>query len=119
VDARIGTAQVLAANLADGFSSDVPQDRKRAEKLLLEALERDANRSMAHAAMGLLRRAEDRLAEARAELETAIALNRNNAWATRQLAQVFMLGGQPEPCIPIAEKAIKLNPRDGIAYMNL
>jgi adenylate cyclase len=119
VDARIGTAQVLAANLADGFSSDVPQDRKRAEKLLLEALERDANRSMPHAIMGLLRRTEDRLAEARAELETAIALNRNNAWAIRQLGQTFMLGGQPEPCIPNAEKAIKLNPRDGLAFMAL
>jgi adenylate cyclase len=119
VDARIGASLVLALNLADGFSSSVQKDEERAETLLLEALERDANRSMAHAAMGLLRRAEDRLAEARAELETAIALNRNNAWATRQLAQVFMLGGQPEPCIPIAEKAIKLNPRDGIAYMNL
>jgi tetratricopeptide (TPR) repeat protein len=69
--------------------------------------------------MGLLRRTEDRLAEARAELETAIALDRNNAWAIRQLGQTFMLGGQPEPCIPNAEKAIKLNPRDGSAYMAL
>src|SRR5689334_23968540 len=82
-------------------------------------LERDANRSMAHTVMGMLRRTEDRLAEARAELETAIALNRNNAWAIRQLGQTFMLGGQPEPCIPNAEKAIKLNPRDGSAYMAL
>jgi len=39
---------------------------------LRDALERDANRSMAHAAMGLLRRTEDRQAEAQAELETAI-----------------------------------------------
>jgi adenylate cyclase len=119
VDARIGTALVLTANLADGFSSDVQQDKMRAEELLLEALERDANRSMAHAVIGFLRRTEDRLAEARAELETAIALNRNNAWAIRQLGQTFMLGGQPEPCIPNAEKAIKLNPRDGLAFMAL
>jgi adenylate cyclase len=119
IDARIGAALVLAANLGDGFSSDVQQDKNRAEKLLLEALERDANRSMPHAVMGLLRRTEDRLAEARAELETAIALNRNNAWAIRQLGQVFMLGGQPELCIPNAEKAIKLNPRDGFAFMAL
>ena len=103
IDARIGAALVLAANLADGFSSDVQQDKKRAEKLLLEALERDANRSMPHAVMGLLRRTEDRLAEARAELETAIALNRNNAWAIRQLGQTLMLG--------VSQSRVFLTPR--------
>jgi adenylate cyclase len=119
VDARIGAALVLAADLVDGLSTSVQQDQERAEKLLREALEWDANRSMAHATMGLLRRAEDRMAEARAELETAIALNRNNAWAISQLGITLMLGGQPEPCIPNAEKAIRLNPRSGLAYMVL
>ena len=119
VDARIGIALVLAGRLADGFSSSVNEDEERAEKLLRDALERDANRSMAHAAMGLLRRTEDRQAEAQAELETAIALDRNNAWAIRQLGITFMLTGRPEPCIPYVEKALRLNPRDGSAYMNL
>jgi adenylate cyclase len=119
VDARIGIALVLAGRLADGVSSSVREDTARAEKLLREALERDANRSMAHGAMGLLRRAEDRQAEAQAELETAIALDRNNAWALRQLGVTFMLTGRPEPCIPYVEKALRLNPRDGWAYMNL
>jgi len=30
-----------------------------------------------------------------------------------------MLTGRPEPCIPYVEKALRLNPRDGSAYMNL
>jgi len=87
--------------------------------LLREALDRDANRSMAHAAMGFLRRAEYRHAEAQAEFETAIAFDRNNAWAVRQLGNVFMFTGRPEPCIASAEKAIKLSPRDGFTYMML
>jgi adenylate cyclase len=119
IDARVGIALGLAANLLDGFSSSVREDTERAEKLLREALERDANRSMAHFAMGLLRRAEDRQAEAQAELETAIALDRNNAPAFRHLGATLMFTGQPEACIPNTEKALKLNPRDGFAYMIL
>jgi TolB-like protein/Tfp pilus assembly protein PilF len=118
IDARIGIA-LLLTNGPDGSRTFVLEDRERAEKLLREALELDANRSMAHAAMGLLRRTEDRQAEAQAELETAIALDRNNAWAIRQLGITFMLTGRPEPCIPYVEKALRLNPRDGSAYMNL
>jgi len=30
-----------------------------------------------------------------------------------------MLTGQPGPCIAYVEKALKLNPREGFAYMNL
>jgi TolB-like protein/class 3 adenylate cyclase/Flp pilus assembly protein TadD len=119
VDARIGIALVLAGNLLEGFSSSVREDEEHAEKLLREALARDANRSMAHAAMGQLRRAQDRQAEAQAELETAIALDRNNSWAIRQLGVAFMLTGRPESCIPYVEKSLRLNPRDGVAYMNL
>jgi len=119
VDARIGVALVLAGNLVNGHSSSVHEDQARAEKLLLEALERDVNRSMVHGAMGLLRQAEDRQAEVQAELETAIALDRNNAWAVRQLAVMFMFTGQPESCIGHIQRALKLDPRDGQAYMIL
>jgi len=119
VDARVGVALVLAGNLVNGYSSSVHEDQARAEKLLLEALERDVNRSMVHGAMGLLRQAEDRQAEVQAELETAIALDRNNSWAVRQLAVMFMFTGQPESCIGHIQRALKLDPRDGQAYMIL
>jgi adenylate cyclase len=118
IDARIGIA-LLLTNGPDGSRTFVLEDRERAEKLLREALELDANRSMAHAAMGQLRKVEDRQAEAQAEFETAIALDRNNAWAIQQLATTFMLGGQPEPCMVYAEKALKLSPRDSFAYLAL
>jgi adenylate cyclase len=118
IDARIGIA-LLLTNGPDGSRTFVLEDRERAEKLLREALELDANRSMAHGAMGQLRKVEDRQAEAQAEFETAIALDRNNAWAIQQLATTFMLGGQPEPCMVYAEKALKLSPRDSFAYLAL
>jgi adenylate cyclase len=115
IDARIGIGLVLAANVGNGFSNSVEADKKRAEELLVEAIQRDPNRSMAHAAIGLLRTLQDRQAEALVEYRTAVALDPNNAWALRRLGQTFMFMGEPEPCVPYIEKA--LNP--GVWYVHL
>jgi adenylate cyclase len=112
VDARIGLATSLLGNISGGWSSSAQQDQARAERLLLEALERDTNRSMAHIAMGILRRMQNRLSESKMEFETAIALDRSNARAIFQLGQTMVWLGQPEAGIPLLEKAIRLNPHD-------
>jgi tetratricopeptide (TPR) repeat protein len=62
--------------------------------------------------MGHLRRSQNRLIEARTELETAIALDRNNARAFFQLGITLMYLGQPEAAIPHFEKSMRLSPRD-------
>jgi tetratricopeptide (TPR) repeat protein len=92
------------------WSKSVQQDQARAEQLLVEALERDANSSMAHDTMGELRRFQNRLAEAQIEFETAIALDRNNADAFFHLGMNTMFLGRPEAAIPYIEKAIRLDP---------
>jgi adenylate cyclase len=112
VDAKIGLATVLAANLLDQWSNSVQEDEARVEQLLLEALEDDPNRSMGRLARGRLRRFQARLNEARTELETAIALDRNNWAAFYQLAGVVLSLGEPAAAIPLFEKAIGLNRRD-------
>jgi adenylate cyclase len=112
IEARIGTARVLIGMVADSFSSSVQQDKARAEQLLLEALDRDAHRCMAHAAMGLLRRLQNRHSESRVELEIAIALDPNNSFAVRQMGQTLMFLGHPDAAVPYLEKAIRLSPRD-------
>jgi hypothetical protein len=75
VDARIGLATVLVTIVASGWSSSIKEDEARAEQLLVDALGRDPNGSMAHYAMGLLRIAENRLAEAYTETEAAVAVD--------------------------------------------
>ena len=110
-DARIGLATALGRSVADGWSKAVQQDVARGEQLLLEALA-DTNSASAHAEMGRLRRLQNRLAEAKVELETAIALDRNLVGALRQLGQTMMYLGQPEAGIPYIEKALLLSPRD-------
>jgi tetratricopeptide (TPR) repeat protein len=100
----------------DGWSGSFQQVEARAEELLLEALERDADRPMAHYGMALLRRIQNRLTEAQIELETVIALDRNNAYAYRQLGMTLMYLGQPEAAIPQVEKSIRLSPRERGVY---
>jgi TolB-like protein/class 3 adenylate cyclase/tetratricopeptide (TPR) repeat protein len=112
VEARVDLASVLGGRLADGWSNSRQQDPARAELLLREALERDANRSTAHFAMGVLRRMQNRLPEAPAEFETAIALNRNDARAFYQLGVTLMFLGRPEEGIPHLKRAIRLDPND-------
>ena len=122
VDARIGIAAVLAANLVDGWSSTREQDEARAEQLLLEGLERDQNSSIAHIAMGILRRTQNRLLESQIEFQAATALDRNNARAHLQLGNTLLYMGQPEAGMPHIEKAIRLNPYDAnaaIFYLGL
>jgi adenylate cyclase len=70
----------------------------------------------------LLRRTQSRFSESRVEFKTAIALDRNNPSAYADLGHTLMFLGQPEVCIPLIERAIRLNPRDpfvGVRYMTL
>jgi class 3 adenylate cyclase/tetratricopeptide (TPR) repeat protein len=122
IDAKLGIARVLVGIVGDGLSNSVQQDKTRTETLLSEVLERDPNRSLAHAVLGVLRRIEGRLAEAQTEFEAAVALDRNDAWAVRQLGLALSGQGQPEAAIPYLEKAIRLSPREptvGSVYASL
>jgi len=67
---------------------------------------------MAHYAMGMLRRVQNRLADAQIEFETAVGLDRNNARAFYQLGVTLLWLGQPQAGIPYIEKAVRLNPHD-------
>jgi len=122
VDARIGIARTLINLVAGGWSNSVERDELRAEQLLLEALDRDASTSDAHEMMGLLRRFQNRLAESRIELKTAVSLDRNDASAFRNLGLTLMYLGQPEAAISQIERGIRLSPIDHlipIAYSGL
>jgi tetratricopeptide (TPR) repeat protein len=117
VSARIGIANVLVGNILDGWSANPQQDEARAEQLLTEALERNTGSPWVHFVMGMLRRAQSRLPEAKIELEEAIALDRNYSAAISQLGITLIYLGQPEAAIPMEEKAIRLNPQDAAYHV--
>ena len=99
VDARIGLAEVLVS--AYEGSSSFDQNVTRAERLVLEALERDPRRSRAHFAMGLIRRRQGRLSDSKIEFETAIALDPNQskwpspAWRNADVSRSTGGGNRP------------------------
>jgi TolB-like protein len=113
LDAKVGLAHALSANIASGWSTAIRQDEVRAEQLLLEAIEIDASSFRARQALGLLRRLQNRLEESRIELETVIALVPNYAPAFCQLGMTLICLGEPELAIPEIEKGIRLDPHDG------
>jgi TolB-like protein/class 3 adenylate cyclase/Flp pilus assembly protein TadD len=123
VDARIGIANVLVGNIVNGWSASVQQDEARAEQLLDEALDRNAGSAWAHFVRGILRRAQNRLPEAKIELEEAIQHDRNFSSAINQLGMVLNFLGQPEAAVPIVERAIRLDPQSSsnieVFYWNL
>jgi Tfp pilus assembly protein PilF len=112
VDAKVGIASVLLSKIADAWSPFARQDLARADQLLLEAIEQNANNAWARCMMGLLRRLQDRAEESLSEWETAIALDRNNTHAFRQLGVTLMHLGRPKEAIPIIDKGIRLSPYD-------
>jgi adenylate cyclase len=61
--------------------------------------------------LGRLRRLQNRLVESKIELEKAIALDRNNATAIRQLGITLLYLGQPEAALPRLEYALQLDPQ--------
>jgi adenylate cyclase len=99
------------SDVLEGRSHSVQQDQMRAEQLLFAALDRDPNHPVAHWAMGMTRRVQNRLPEARIEFETGIALDQNSR-SVIQLGIVLLYLGQPEAAIPNFEKGIRLSPHD-------
>ncbi len=112
IEARIGLATILGGKLAEGWTPSLQQDAARAEKLLRDALERDPSRSAAHFAMGVLRQMQNRLPEAQAEYEAAIALDHNHARGYLHLGQTLMFLGHPEAGARYIATAIQLDPYD-------
>ena len=106
IEAKIGLAATITQILVEGWSSSFDQDEALAERLLHEVLERDAHHPMARAQMGLLRRIQNRLSEAQAEVEMAIC--------TRPQQRIGLEAAWPNTAIP--RRPTGCNPSPGKGY---
>ncbi len=74
LDAKLGIAGALILDIADRVDAADARDEAQAEALILEVLRVDTNNMHAHMLMGVLRRAQGRLNDARTEQEIAVEL---------------------------------------------
>jgi tetratricopeptide (TPR) repeat protein len=97
-------------------------DITRAESLAECAIAASPRSSLTRFAKGQVLRAQHRYDEAIPEYETAIALNRNWAYAYSHLGWCKFMAGSIEELIPAQERAIRLSPCDpqiGLFYSRI
>jgi tetratricopeptide (TPR) repeat protein len=117
VDALVGSARVDALEGANSFVSDSAAAFAAAEAKLTKALSSVPDHARAHLNLGLIHIWTKRAAEGIAECEHALALDRNLAEAHSAigLGKIFV-GSAEETEAHIAE-ALRLSPRDTLAYL--
>jgi tetratricopeptide (TPR) repeat protein len=87
-------------------------DMARAEGLAGQALAASPSSPLAHYAKGEVLRVQNRYDEGILEFETVLAFNRNAVGALFQLGWCKLMTGSIAEVIPLAEKGIRLSPRD-------
>jgi tetratricopeptide (TPR) repeat protein len=94
------------------MTDSVAADIERAKGLSEQALAASPRSRLAHFAKAAVLRAQNRFEEAIPEYEMALPGNRNWVNAIAALGQCKFFTGSIEEVIPLAERAIRLSPRD-------
>ena len=113
VDALAALAQYNGLAIALAFTTDGGDTSfAAAEAAAIRALELAPNHAVAHLALGQTYSFTDRVTQALAEYQRALALDRNFAHAYAGFAAASMYGGQAEAAEPHILKAFQLSPQD-------
>jgi TolB-like protein/Tfp pilus assembly protein PilF len=105
-------AIALAGRVLNGVTDSAAADLARAEGLVGQALAASPRYAYAHHTKATVLRALNRCEEAIPEYETALALNRNMAYALIGLGWCKVYAGSLDEAIPLVEQAIRLSPRE-------
>ena len=112
VEAQSLLAGTLANRVVERETDSAAADIVRAEGLIERALATSPLNPLAHYAKGALMRAQNRPEEAMPEFETVLEFDPNSTSALHLLGWCKLLTGSIDEVIPLAEQAIRLNPRD-------
>jgi TolB-like protein/class 3 adenylate cyclase len=117
VDALIGSGFVDMLAGVQVFVTDPIAAFAAAEAKLTTALSSVPDHARAHLALGLVHIYTKRAAEGIAECEHALALDRNLAIARAFIGHAKVLVGRAEETEAHVEEALRLSPRDTVAYI--
>jgi adenylate cyclase len=116
VEAQTWLGRALAARVLDGMSTSATADIARAEGLVGQALATSPNSPPAHYAKAQVLRTQNQCDEAILEYETALASDPNWIGALHGLANCKVFTGSIEESVSLAERAIRLSPRDPLIW---
>jgi adenylate cyclase len=103
-----------------GFAEDIAKAVASARLVAEQALSLDANEPIAHVALGRVRISAGEYEMAIGEMQSAIAINSNFAQGHLGLAWSYQYGaGQTERSLPHYDAALRLSPRDPMAWRPL
>ena len=117
--ALVGVANVDTMIGGSFYTRDRVDRLKAAEAALIQALNLAPDHASAHMLIGMVKMWTNRVAEGIAECERAQALDRNlaNVHAAIAMGKIFIgRGGEAKAHV---EEALRLSPRDSIAYLYL
>jgi adenylate cyclase len=112
IEAQSLLAGSLVSRVMSGLTDSAGEDIARAEGLVGQALAASPRHAYTHLVKARVLRAQNRWEQAVPEYETALALNRNLLGGLLGLAWCRLLNGALDEVIPLAERAIRLSPRD-------
>ena len=119
-EAKTFLAGALVNRVNFGFTPSPAVDLARAEKLIDEALAGGTRIPWAHYVKGTVLRNKGQWDDAVPEFEAALAFNRNMTGPLQGLGWCKLSTGSLDEVIPLAEKAIRIGPRDpGIGFRYL
>jgi TolB-like protein len=115
-EAQTRLARLLVNRVLDDMSDTPETDIERCQMLIENVSWIMPCSALMHFVKGQLLRFQCRYEDAIPEYETVLALNRNEVYALVHLGICKFMTGSEEQTIPLAERAIRLSPRDpGIA----
>ncbi len=112
LEAKSQLARSFGSRALMAWRGSTAADLQRAEDLIAEVLAASPLDPIAHYAKGLVLRVQGRPEEAIVEFETALAFDRNFPGVLHQLGWCKMMTGSIHETIPLAERQIRLSPRD-------
>jgi len=119
-EARTSLADVLVSRVTNPMTDSAAADLARAEMLINQALATSPRSAHTHYVKGTVLRMQNRWEDAVPEFETALTLDRNSVRALQGLGRCKLYTGFIDEVIPLAEQAIRLDPRNPhIAYRYL
>jgi TolB-like protein/class 3 adenylate cyclase len=116
VDALVGSAGVDALEGANSFVTDPIAAFAAAEAKLTKALSSVPDHALGHLWLGFVEMFTKRAAQGIAECEHALALDRNLAGAHSAIAFARIFSGRAEETEVHILEALRLSPRDTLAY---